>query len=207
MTITGDRYKLLFPCDCVSARGENYSDPWAPISRNKLFTDGTKEEIVNLVAESPKTISQLARALKLSVPSVHKHVNEMVSSELLRDSVEWEKAHPKERYYEPNFPVVSSENGTGIAEVCDELSDLIADAFDKALPRFEHVFQTTTLSQKGRTLDDLSQWLFARVQRDARRKLEERGTVLPAQPHSNGIAWSFWAEQVKSQNGGEPPPR
>src|SRR5262245_2996550 len=106
MSMSGGRHDLLFPCECVSARTDNYSDPWAPISRNRLLSDGTKEDILNRLADEPKTVSQLAKELDLSVPSVHKHVNEMLTSELLRVSIEREKLHPKERYYEPNFPVV-----------------------------------------------------------------------------------------------------
>src|SRR5437763_15292379 len=94
---------LQFPCDCVSSGRGGYSDPWAAITKNKLLPDGTKEEILNLVAQEPRTISQVAEALGLSAPSVHAHVREMLRSELLREAVEWEKSHPAERYYEPNF--------------------------------------------------------------------------------------------------------
>src|SRR5215216_7945780 len=59
---------LRFPCECVSARRGGYSDPWATITKNKLLLDGTKEEILNLLAREPKTISQLAEALNLSPP-------------------------------------------------------------------------------------------------------------------------------------------
>lgn len=201
MSVSGSKFNLLFPCECVSAREENYSDPWSPVSRNRLFTDGTKEQIFNLVADEPKTISQLARALDLSAPSIHKHINELLSSELLRDSVEWEKLHPKERYYEPNFPVVNAAECAEMEEVCGELSNLIANAFEQARPRFESAFQSTPLSGKGWTLDDLSQCLYARIQRNARRMLEERGAIQPPQPHSNSISWSFWAEQPESPNG------
>jgi len=80
---------------------------------------------------------------------------------------------------------------------------LIADAFEKALPQFERAFQSTPLGEKGWTMDDLFQCLYARIQRNARRALEERGAIQPAQPHDNGIAWSFRAEKVGSENGRE----
>src|SRR3569832_473317 len=79
--------------------------------------NGTKEQILNLVALVPRIISQMAQALELAVPSVHTHVNDMVKSELLRESEEYEKRHPTERYYEPNFPVFK-------AEECDEFRGL-----------------------------------------------------------------------------------
>jgi hypothetical protein len=57
---------LRFPCDCVTSRRGGYSDPWAGIAKHKLLPNGTKEEILNLVAQEPKTISQIADALGLS---------------------------------------------------------------------------------------------------------------------------------------------
>src|SRR5215212_2254569 len=98
--INSKKYKgLLFPCECVSAQGE-YSDPWASISQNKLLPNGTKEAILNSVAREPKTIAQLASDLGLSQPSIHRHISEMMASELLRESKEWERKYPTERYYE-----------------------------------------------------------------------------------------------------------
>lgn len=156
---------------------------------------------MNLVAAGPKTISQLAKALKLSAPSIHKHINELLDSELLRDSLEWEKLHPKERYYEPNFPIVNTADCAEMEAICGEISNTLVGLFEEARPRFEQAFQNTELVNKGWTLDDLSQCLFARIQRSARQKLEARGSVKPAQPHGNGVVWSFWAEQTERNNG------
>ena len=202
MTEHNGKLNLLFPCECVSARTENYSDPWSPISRNRLFSDGTKEDIINLIADGPKTISQIAKALELSPPSVHKHINELVLSELIRDSNEWEKLHPKERYYEPNFPVIDHVECAAMEEICREISDEFVRLFREARPRFEAAFQTTRLAKAGWTIEDVSQCLFARIQRSARRTLEESGSVKSAEPHRNGVSWSFWAEKLSS-NGSE----
>jgi len=65
---------LRFPCDCVSAEAGGYSDPWSDITKRRLLSNGTKEAILNLVALEPRTISQLAGALKLSPQSVHTHI-------------------------------------------------------------------------------------------------------------------------------------
>src|ERR671933_1190525 len=131
MTVPGGLEGLCFACECVSAKREGYSDPWAAIARNKLLPDGTKEEILNLLAHEPKTISQLAEALELSPPSVHAHVSDMMRSELLREAEEWEKSHPTERYYEPNFPVVTAEERDEFAAICRELAGQFADLFEK----------------------------------------------------------------------------
>jgi DNA-binding transcriptional ArsR family regulator len=93
---------LRFPCECVSAEPGGYSDPWADITKRKLIANGTKEAILNLVAREPRTISQLAEALNLSPPSVYTHINEMMKSELLRESEEWEKNYPRAPHH--SFP-------------------------------------------------------------------------------------------------------
>src|ERR671932_613698 len=106
MTVPEGFKGLRFPCECVSSRRGGYSEPWAAVAKNRLLPDGTKEQILNLVAREPRTISQLAGALSLSAPSVHTHVSDMLRSELLREAAARGKAHPAERYYEPNFPVI-----------------------------------------------------------------------------------------------------
>src|SRR5215204_3367246 len=118
---------LRFPCECVSSRPGGYSEPWAAVAKNKLLPDGTKEEMLNLVAQEPRTISQVAEALGLSAPSVYAHVRDMLKSELLREAVEWEKTHPAERYYEPNFPVIKKDEAEELCELCDDLAVKVAD--------------------------------------------------------------------------------
>ncbi|MDQ3179963.1 MAG: winged helix-turn-helix domain-containing protein [Acidobacteriota bacterium] len=188
---------LYFPCDCVSARKENYSDPWAGVAKNRLIVDGTKEQILNLVAEEPRTISQLAKQLKIAPPTVHTHINEMLTSELLRDSEEWEKLHPKERYYEPNFPVVWAEDRAEFEKICAELCGQVAEVFEQARPRFEQAFRETSLEKQGWEFTDMTQYLYTCVQRGARKLLEERGTLPKAEKHRNGAEWSFWAEELE----------
>src|SRR5688500_17222431 len=99
MSVRNGSAQLRFACECVSARVGGYSEPWAGIARNKLLPNGTKEEIVNLVAQEPKTISQVAGALGLAAPTVYAHVRDLLESELLREAAVREKLHPAERYY------------------------------------------------------------------------------------------------------------
>ena len=186
---------LRFACECVSSRQGGYSEPWAAIAKNKLLPDGTKEEILNLVAREPKTISQLAVALKLSPPSVHTHINDMMKSELLRESEEWEKRYPTERYYEPNFPVVKAEERAALAALCQELAAQVAELFARREQQFKEDFAQTTLAERGWTYTDIAHYLYACVQREARRLLEERGALPPRAEHQNGVAWVFWAEE------------
>ena len=194
MNVSNGNLKLRFPCDCVSGRKDNYGDPWSDVTKNRLFSDGTKEEIINLVAEEPKTISQLAKATNLSAPSIHKHINELLSSELIRDSVEWEKLHPKERYYEPNFPVIRAEECEALHGICEKMSETIAELFASARPEFERAYEESGLHGSDWTFDDLSQCVFAQIQRNARELLEQRGLITPPKQHRNGTVWTYWAE-------------
>src|SRR3982751_3293233 len=141
---------LRFPCECVSSRRGGYSDPWAVVTKNKLLPDGTKEEILNLVAREPKTISQLAEALSLSPPSVYAHVNDMMKSELLRESIEWEKKHPTERYYEPNFPVFRAEECAEFEALCQEMAEQVAALFERKRLQMERAYSKTSFASQGR---------------------------------------------------------
>ena len=190
---------LRFACECVSARRGGYSEPWAAISKHKLLPDGTKEEILNLLAREPKTISQLAEALKISPPSVYAHVNEMLKSELLRESIEWEKRHPTERYYEPNFPIVKADERTEFEATCNEMAKRVADLFEKRRKQLESAFDRTDLANRGWGFEDIAQYLYASVQRGARELLEERGSLKQRERHRNGAEWIFWAEEANSK--------
>jgi DNA-binding transcriptional ArsR family regulator len=195
MAVPDELKGLRFACECVSARGKGYSDPWANIAQHKLLPNGTKEEILNLVAHEPKTISQLAGALCLSPPSIHTHINDMMKSELLRESEEWEKKYPTERYYEPNFPVVKAEEHAEFQAMCQEMAGRMADLFEKKRTQLERAFKKTGLAERGWTFSDITQYLYASVQRGARELLEERGVLPPPEQHQNGVSWVFWAEE------------
>lgn len=189
---------LRFACECVSAGRGRYSDPWASIAKDKLINDGTKEEILNLVARDPMTISQLAEALDLSAASIHKHVSEMTDSELLRESKERERKHPAERYYEPKFLVVKADDNAQFEVLCRDMAERIADLFEKNCPRLERALSKTGLTNRGWAFSDLTQFLYAKTQRGARELLEQRGALPPRQAHQNGAKWIFWAEEPKA---------
>lgn len=186
---------LRFPCECVSSLPGGYTDPWADITRRKLLPNGTKEQIVSLVAQEPKTISQLAQALNLSAPSIHTHVNDMLKSELLRESEEYEKKHPTERYYEPNFPVFKAEACAEFRELCEEMAEQLATLFERRRAKMERAFRRTSLPDHGWELFDVTHCVYANMYRGARTLLEERGLLAPPKKHANGAEWIFWAEE------------
>src|SRR5918911_1230322 len=63
MMTEGKRNGLRFPCECVSSAPGGYTDPWADVTKRKLLPNGTKEQILNIVAREPKTISEMAQEL------------------------------------------------------------------------------------------------------------------------------------------------
>ena len=194
---------LRFPCECVSSLPGGYSDPWAEITKNKLLPDGTKEEILNVLARGPNTITQIAETLGLSAPSVHTHIRDMLRSELLREAVEWEKTHPAERYYEPNFPVFKDEECAEFRVLCEEMSKELVTLFERKQKKIERTFQKTALSQKGWETSDITHCLFANMYRGARTLLEQRGLLRRRQQHANGAQWIFWAEELVMEANGE----
>ena len=195
MAIPKDLNGLRFPCECVSAGPGGYSDPWAEIAKKKLLPNGTKEQIINLVAKEPKTISQLAEALSLSPPSVYTHINDLMKSELLRESEEWEKQYPTERYYEPNFPVFKAEECAEFKALCQEMSKEVGALFERKRPKIERAFRQTSLAERGWELSDITQCLYANMQRGARALLEQSGMLSTREKHANGAEWIFWAEE------------
>jgi DNA-binding transcriptional ArsR family regulator len=198
MTVPAGSKGLLFPCECVSSRRGGYSDPWAEITKNKLLPNGTKEEILNVLAQGPKTITQIAEALGLSAPSIHTHVSDMLRSELVRDAIEWEKTHPAERYYEPNFPIFKAEECAEFRALCEEMSKDLVTIFEKKRQKMERAFRKTGLSKQGWELSDITQCLFANMQRGARTTLEQHGMLTPREKHANGAKWIFWAEEPET---------
>jgi DNA-binding transcriptional ArsR family regulator len=201
MPLSNELKRLRFPCECVSGGRGGYSDPWAEITKNRLLPDGTKEEILNLVAQEPKTISQLADALKLSPPSVHTHINDMMKSELLRESEEWEKKYPTERYYEPNFLVFRAEECAEFKALCEEISKEVVTLFERKGQKMESAFRRTGLAKQGWELSQVTQCLYANMYRRARTLLEQRGLLSPREKHANGANWIFWAEEREADSG------
>lgn len=191
----GENKGLRFPCECVSNSPGGYTDPWADITKKKLLPNGTKEQILTLLANEPKTLSQLAQALNLSAPSVHTHINDMLKSELLRESAEFEKKHPSERYYEPNFPIFRAEECAQFRTLCEEMAEQLATLFERRRAKMERAFQNTSLPEHGWKLSDVTQCLYANMYRGARTLLEERGLLAPRAKHANGAEWIFWAEE------------
>ena len=122
----------------------------------------------------------------------------MMKSELLRESEEWEKKYPTERYYEPNFPVFRAEECAEFRSLCEELSRQVASFFERKRSKMEGAFGRTGLKNQGWEFSDITQCLYANMQRGARALLEQRGVLSPREKHDNGAQWIFWAEEPDS---------
>ena len=197
MSLRKNGCALRFPCECVSIQ-RGYSDPWAGVTQNKLLMDGTKERVLNAVARRPKTIALLAKELGLSQPSIHSHVNDLLNSELLCASAVREKKHPAENYYEPNFPVIKAADRAAFEPICRALSERLADLFESQQTSLKRAMKKTGLANQEWEFSDLAQYLYACVQRGARKRLEERGVLPLREKHKNDAEWLFWAEESNS---------
>jgi DNA-binding transcriptional ArsR family regulator len=200
MSVKNTSNGLRFACDCVSGFRGQCSEPWAPVAKNRLLPDGTKEDILNVLAKRPKTISQIADALGLSAPTVFTHVRDMLNSELIRGAAVRRKAHPSEHYYEPNFPVIDQDEAAALCRLCDDLSLKFAALFKKNRRQLESAFRETPLAGHGWSAAEVAQYVYASVQRGAREILEQDGTLAPPKTHRNGVGWVFWAEKPTSDD-------
>src|SRR5581483_7274877 len=121
---------LRFACDCASA-APVAADPWVAVAKQHKLEDGAKELILDAIYRQPRTVTQLARQLRLSPPAVHRHITELLASELIREAP---VAPPKrrstlERYYRPAFPVVLAADRRAFLPILASLADAIADRF------------------------------------------------------------------------------
>jgi len=119
----------------------------------------------------------------------------MAKSELLRESDDFEKKHPTERYYEPNFPVFKEAECNEFRELCDEMAQQLAALFERRRAKMERAFRRTSLAEHGWELSDVTHCLYANMYRKARALLEQRGLLASREKHGNGVEWIFWAEE------------
>jgi hypothetical protein len=62
----------------------------------------------------------------------------------------------------------------------------------------ERAYKKTGFASRGWELKDVTQCLYANMQRSARAMLEQRGLLSPPEKHRNGVEWIFWAEEPKT---------
>ncbi len=185
--------RLKFPCDCISSTTA-CEEPWARVAKEGMFKDGTREEILNRLHEKPRTIAQLAKATKLAQPTIFRHVNDLVKSGLLKEFDPDEKDYVVERYYRPNFPVVSQQDQDLFEADVSPLSNEIANLFAERLPDLKQKFARSESSNDGWSFEEFAHYLVHLIQRDARRLLEEKG-LLATTLENSSRDFVFWAKE------------
>jgi DNA-binding transcriptional ArsR family regulator len=187
---------LRFACACAS--GQDISnDPWAAISKDGKLKDGTKEQILNAIYRQPRTTAQLALHLGISRPAVHRHISELLASELIREvEVPDEKRMSVvERYYRPNFPVVFAQDRAVFQPILVELARAFAQAFRSRQEALAEAFTRTSLANHAEHAEVLLHYFYTEAARMARRELEVDGSLPPWADHRDGSRWLWWAEE------------
>ena len=190
-------FRLRLACSCASA-SEVMSDPWAAISHDGKLNDGTKELILNLLFRQPRTTTQIAELLGLSPPAVHRHVTDLLASELIAevDVPEDGRRSPVERFYQPTFPVVLAADRASLDPVLEDLAADIAAAFQRRQEALVDAFAQTSLPAHGQSFAALRHYLYATAVRIARAQLEADGALPPWPEHADGSRWVWWAEEA-----------
>ncbi|MCP4023667.1 MAG: ArsR family transcriptional regulator [Desulfobacteraceae bacterium] len=191
---------LQFACDCVSRLNDTVRDPWSHVTRSGFISSETKEIILNRTYCQPKTVTQLAREIGLSQPAIHKHVKELVNSDMLRSvSIPNEKkTYRVEQYYEPNFPVLFLEDLAQMESVCKKAASAVAKIYWKNRQELESSFSATSLESKGYKFDDILDFLYSKIRRMAREVLDEQGYFAELPTHKDGSRWVYWAEEIEN---------
>jgi DNA-binding transcriptional ArsR family regulator len=174
------------------------SDPWAAIAHDGKLNDGTKELILNALAAQPRTITQLAERLGISSPAVHRHVTDLLASELIREveAPEDGRRSGVERYYQPTFPVVLAADRATLDPILQDLAADIAAAFRRRQEALADAFAQTSLPARGESVEPLLHYLYATAARLARERLEAAGDLPPWPEHADGSRWIWWAEEA-----------
>lgn len=189
---------LQFACDCVSHIHQPIRDPWSYVSRAGLISNETKEIILNKTYRQPKTVTQLAKEIGLSQPAVHKHVKEMLVSDMLREvSLPSDKKDYRvEKYYEPNFPILLEKDVVQLEPVCQQVAERIAAVFWEERESLERAFNGSSLQKRGYRLDDILDFLYSKIRRMARNTLDEDNFFPELPEHPDGSHWVYWAEET-----------
>jgi len=177
-------------------------DPWSYVSRAGLISNETKEIILNKTYRQPKTVTQLAKEIGLSQPSIYKHVQELLASDLLReaDLPDAEKTYRVEKYYEPNFPVLLQEDVAQLEAACAKVAQHLAAIYWEHRDELQEAFAGCSLEQRGYVLEDILDYLYSRIRRRGREILDQQGFFPDLTTHRDGSRWVFWAEEVEGEN-------
>jgi len=184
---------LTFPCDCLSGN-PRCEESWVRVAKGGMFKDGTKEQILNELHRSPQTIAQYAKNHDLSQPTVHRHLSDLLKHGLIREVETSEKDYVAEKYYQPNFPVITRDDQAQFEEGILALAKELAGTITRSLPHLKKTFERSDASRKGWKFEEIAQYLVFTAQRAARKKLEAEN-ILATELKSAGLDYLFWATE------------
>jgi DNA-binding transcriptional ArsR family regulator len=195
-----DEHRLRLAYSCASA-SDVMSAPWTAIPHPGEHQNGTKGRILNALAAQPRTIAQLAERLARKSPAVHRHVTELLASELIGEVVVPQdgRRSPVERYYQPTFPVNVAADRTTLDPMLQDLTTEIAAAFRRRQEALTEVFAQTSLPTRGQSFEMLLYYLYATAVRAARTQLEAEGALPPWPEHRDGPRWVWWEEEAPAR--------
>ena len=191
---------LQFACDCVSRLHNVTRDPWSHVSKAGLISSETKEIILNKTYRHPKTVTQLAKEIGLSQPAIHKHVKELLASDMVKTATvsDNDKTYRVEQYYEPNFPVLFLEDLAKLEPACRHVGEQVAKVYWDNKESLEAAFDGTSLKERGYALEDILDFLYSKIRRLARDTLDEQGFFAELPVHKDGSRWVYWAEEIEN---------
>jgi DNA-binding transcriptional ArsR family regulator len=191
-----DLWALRFACSCASA-APVAADPWVAVAKDGKLANGTKELIVNALHQRPRSVTQLAALLALSPPAVHRHIAELLASELIQEAPipPAQRRSPTERHYRPNFPVVRAADRQELQPMLVDLAETFAGAFRARRDDLANAFARTGFSSRGQPFEALLHYLYAAATRLARERLEITGDLPPWPEHGDGSHWVWWGEE------------
>jgi len=169
-----------------------------------LISGETKESILNNTYRKPRTVTQLAKKMDLSQPAISKHVKELLAADMLReaDLPSNEKAYRIEKYYEPNFPVLLKEDVEQMEPVVQKVAQSIAGVYWKHRNELQEAFQGCSLEEHGYSLEDVLDFFYTKIRRQGRQTLAEQGFFRELPTHKDGSRWTYWAEEMDSDESG-----
>ena len=78
------------------------------------------------------------------------------------------------------------------------MAQQVVALFERRRSKLERALNKNGLKNQGWKFSDITQCLYANMQRGARATLEERGLLTARQTHANGAEWIFWAEEPEA---------
>ena len=188
-----ETHVLKFSCTCINS----LEDPWSYVSRSGSLSSETRQIIMNNIYKEPKTATQLAKGIGLSQPAIHKHVSELLKEGLIKEVKvpESERAFKREKYYSPNFPVISKSDLDILEPILRRVAEEVAKIIERDKKQLKNGFNRTSMPKRQWNFEDLTFYLYKKIT-DLIREKFEREDFFPEIPLRNGEKWVFWAEET-----------